>query len=225
MNIVSSIFYSSIGKKYVMAVTGGLMFAFVVVHLLGNLQIFEGPEAINRYAALLQSNALVVWGSRLVLLSIALLHVTTAASLTLENWAARPVRYAVNITPYTTYAGRTMVLSGSMVFAFIVYHLLHFTAGVVQPQIMQYLDDKGRHDVYRMMVAGFQHPEVSAVYLLAMGLLYFHLRHGITSLFQSLGLKDMHYGPLLETGARWAALLVFLGYCSIPLSILAGVVK
>jgi succinate dehydrogenase / fumarate reductase, cytochrome b subunit len=225
MNIVTSIFHSSIGKKYIMALTGGLLFSFVVIHLLGNLQFFWGPDSINRYAELLKANAFILWGTRLVLLSVFLLHVTTAASITLENWAARPVPYAVRVYPYTPFAARTIVVSGVMVFAFVVYHLLHFTAGMAQPQIMHYVDAKGRHDVYRMMIEGFRNPGVSAVYLVAMGLLYFHLRHGINSLFQSLGLKDRHYGPLLEQCARWIALAIFLGFCSIPLSVLAGLVR
>ena len=222
MNIVTSVFQSSVGKKFILAITGTLLFGFVIVHLLGNLQIFLGPDALNSYAALLKANPLLLWGARLGLLTLFLLHITTATSISLENWAARPTPYAVNIHPYTTVASRTMVISAGMVFAFVIYHLLQFTVGVTHPEIMRFQDAKGHIDVYRMVVAGFSHPLVAAFYILAMTLLYLHLRHGLASLFQTLGLKNKHYGGLIEGFAQVTALVILAGYCSIPIAVLLG---
>lgn len=208
-----------------MAVTGCILFGFVTVHLLGNLQIYLGPDAINAYAALLKGNHLLLWTFRIGLLLVALIHIITALWLALENWRARPETYSPAYTPpYSSYASRTMVMSGLILLAFIVYHLLHFTVGVVQPSIMPLEDHLGRHDVYHMMIRGFSQPIVAISYLVAMGLLYLHLSHGIGSLFQSLGLKNRNYAGLILGFSQGAALLIFLGNCSIPLAILAGVV-
>jgi succinate dehydrogenase / fumarate reductase cytochrome b subunit len=223
MNIITRLFKSSIGKKYVMAVTGCLLFGFVIVHLLGNLQIYLGPDAINAYAALLQGNKLILWSFRIGLGGLVLLHVTTAAALAVENRSARPVAYLNSKPPYSSVAARTMVLSGSIIFVFIVFHILHFTAGLAQPDVMHFTDPKGRHDVYKMMILGFSNPWVSAIYLTGMTLLYLHLSHGIGSFFQSLGLKNRHYGEIILGFSQGAALLIFLGNCSIPIAILTGI--
>ena len=223
MNIITRLFKSSIGKKYVMAVTGCLLFGFVIVHLLGNLQIYLGPDAINAYAALLQGNKLVLWSFRFGLGGLVLLHITTATALTIENRSARPVAYLNSKPPYSSVSARTMVMSGTIIFLFIVYHLLHLTVGLTQPDIMHFTDPKGRHDVYKMMILGFSNPWVSAVYLTGMVLLYLHLSHGIGSFFQSLGLKNRHYGEIILGFSQGAALLIFLGNCSIPLAILTGI--
>ncbi len=223
MNIIVRIFKSSIGKKYVMAVTGCLLFGFVIIHLLGNLQIYLGRDHLNAYAALLKGNQILLWSFRLGLLAIALIHITTAVMLTLENWAARPIPYTSYTAPYSTYAARTMVVSGSVLLAFVIYHLMHFTVGVVQPQIMELLDDKGRHDVYAMVILGFGNPWVSSSYLAAMVLLYLHLSHGISSLFQSLGLKNQNYAGLILGFSQGAAALIFFGNCSIPIAVLIGI--
>jgi succinate dehydrogenase / fumarate reductase cytochrome b subunit len=225
MNIIKNLFQSSIGKKFVMAITGSLLFGFVIVHLLGNLQIYLGRDALNAYAALLQGNKLVLWSFRFGLGGIALLHVTTAVALYLENRAARPMPYERYVAPYSNFSSRSMVLSGLTLFAFIVYHILHLTVGATQPGIMHFTDPKGRHDVYQMMVTGFAHPGVSGFYMLAMALLYFHLSHGIDSLFQSLGLKTRQYSGIILGFSQGAAILIFLGNCSIPVAILTGILK
>jgi succinate dehydrogenase / fumarate reductase, cytochrome b subunit len=229
MNIIISIFRSSIGRKYIMAVTGLLLFGFVTVHLIGNLQIFLGPDHINAYAALLQGNKLVLWSFRIGLSAIALAHITTALSLTLENRAARPVAYLNSTPPYSDFASRTMVFGGLFLFAFILFHLLHFTVGVVHPSVMHYTDAKERHDVYRMMVESFQNPAISLVYIAGMAFLYLHLSHGISSLFQSLGLKNRNYKGLIEGFAKLAAFVILFGNCAIAIAaftkILPAVVK
>jgi succinate dehydrogenase / fumarate reductase cytochrome b subunit len=233
MNIITHVFKSSLGKKYIMAVTGFFLFLFVIGHLVGNLQIFLGREAINRYGHFLQSNPELIWPARLALLLMVGLHIWSATKISLENKAARPVGYEVYQPVGSSYASRTMLVGGSIVFVFIIYHLLHFTAQV------QYLNLTGRdftvfmeklpgqvpaerHDIFKMMVVGFSHPLVSGFYVLGLALLCLHLSHGASSMFQSLGWKNEAYRPFLDNAARVVAVLIFLGYTSIPLAILCG---
>jgi succinate dehydrogenase / fumarate reductase cytochrome b subunit len=236
MNIIAHVFRSSLGKKYVMAVTGFALFLFVIGHLVGNLQVFLGPEAINRYGHFLQSNPELIWPARLSLLLMVGLHIWSATVISLENNAARPVGYAVYQPVGSSYASRNMLLGGSIVFAFIVYHLLHYTAEV------QYLNLTGqnfaafmeklpgqvpaeRHDIFKMMVVGFSNPWVSGFYVLGLALLCLHLSHGASSMFQSLGWKNEAYRPFLDNAARVVAVVIFLGYTSIPVAILCGYIK
>src|SRR6266705_4969468 len=130
MNIITRIFKSSLGKKYIMAVTGFAMFVFVLGHLAGNLQVFLGPEAINRYGHFLQSNPELIWPARLILLLMVGLHIWSAVKLSVENKAARPVAYAQYQPVGSSYASRTMLMSGLIIFVFVVYHILHFTVQV-----------------------------------------------------------------------------------------------
>jgi succinate dehydrogenase / fumarate reductase cytochrome b subunit len=233
MNIIANLFKSSVGKKYVMAVTGCALFLFVIGHLAGNLQIFLGPDAINRYGYFLQSNPELIWPARLTLLLMVGLHIWSATKLSLENKAARPVGYAVYQPVGSSYASRTMLVGGGAVFVFIIYHLLHYTAQV------QYLNFTGqdfaafmeqlpgqvpaeRHDVFKMMVVGFSNPLVSGFYVLGLALLSLHLSHGASSMFQSLGWKNETYRPFFDRAAQVVAVLIFLGYTSIPMAILCG---
>jgi succinate dehydrogenase / fumarate reductase cytochrome b subunit len=216
---------SSIGKKYVMAVTGLALWLFVIVHLAGNLQIFIGPDGINGYAATLKSNPLLLWGARLGLLAVAVLHVVAAIQLALINRRARPVDYAENKVIASTFAQRTIVVSGLILLAFILFHLAHFTIGLVDPSYLDLKDPLLRHDVYRMMITGFSIWWVSAIYVVSMALLALHLSHGISSLFQSLGLRSRKTNRFLELFARAVALILFIGNCAIPLAVLAGWVK
>ena len=210
-----------------MAVSGGALFLFVVGHLLGNLQIFLGPEAINRYGHFLQSNKEILWPARIGLLVMVVLHIWSAVKLSAENKKARPVPYANWSPTVASYASRTMLMSGLIIAAFIIYHLLHFT---VQAKAVNFTgqdfvalhDASGRHDVFRMMVAGFSNPLVSGFYVVAMGLLCLHLSHGISAMFQSVGLKDSAYGPVIDRFAKVASWLIFLGYISIPIAVVCG---
>src|SRR6267154_5893816 len=227
MNIVSNIFSSSLGKKYIMAVTGFVMFLFVIGHLAGNLQIFLGPEAINRYGHFLQSNPELIWPARIFLLLLIALHIWSAVKLSLENKAARPIGYGEYNPVASSYASRTMLMSGIIIFAFIVYHLLHFTVQVqyinlTGKNFVDFTDPEKRHDIFTMMVVGFSNRWVSGFYILGMALLSLHLSHGVSSMFQSIGWKNRAYGPLLDKLARIGALLIFLGYSSIPVAILCG---
>lgn len=224
MNQFARVYRSSLGKKYIMAITGFLLFLFVIVHMLGNLQVYLGPEPMNAYAALLKARPTLLWAARAGLLVLALLHITSAVQLASENRVARPERYAEG-RPIASFASRTILFSGLVVFAFIIYHLMHFTFGVTNPEFMQLEDLNSQHDVYRMVVLGFSNPWVSSFYLISMGLLCLHLSHGLSSMFQSLGIRSKANLRLVTRFARISALVVFIGNCSIPISILAGVVK
>jgi succinate dehydrogenase / fumarate reductase cytochrome b subunit len=227
MNLITRVFNSSLGKKYVMAVSGCVLFLFVFGHLAGNLQVFLGPEAINRYGHFLQSNPELIWPARCILLLMVALHIWSATKLSLENKAARPVQYAQYRPVSSTYASRTMLMSGAIIFIFVVYHLLHFTAQVqyinlTHQNFVDFVDPEKRHDIFKMMVVGFNNGWVSSFYIVGMALLCLHLSHGASSMFQSMGWKNEAYRSLLDKLARWLALLIFVGYASIPIAIMLG---
>src|SRR5690625_2894396 len=175
---------SSIGKKIIMAVTGLILLGFVIGHMLGNLQIFIGQEQINAYAATLHGMPVLLWLARIGLLIAFVVHIWVAVVLTLENMKARPRNYLRDGTIQATYASRTMRWSGVIILAFVIYHLMHFTVQVLDPEFTKLLDEAGRHDVYGMMIAGFSSFWVSGFYIVAMLLLALHLGHGVSSLFQ-----------------------------------------
>jgi len=227
MKIISRLFNSSLGKKYIMAVSGLVLFLFVVAHLAGNLQIFLGPEAINRYGHFLQTNPELIWPARLFLLLMVGLHIWAAIKLSAENRAARPVGYAQYRPVGSSFASRTMLMSGLIILVFIIYHLLHFTVQVqyinlTGQSFVDFMDPAKRHDIFKMMVVGFNNIGVSGFYILGMALLCLHLSHGVSSMFQSLGWKNQAYGPVLNKLAQVVAVLIFLGYSSIPVAILLG---
>ena len=215
-----------------MATTGGILVLFVIAHLAGNLQIFLGPEAINRYGNLLQTNTELLWPARIILLATVLIHIWAAVSLTSANKAARPVGYETWKPTAANYASRTMFMSGLIVAFFIVYHLLHYTVMVKAVNLTgkdfdsrpEFFDSEGRHDVYKMMIVGFSNPIVSVFYIVAVGLLCLHLSHGIGAMFQSLGWKKRPYGEFLDGCARWGSLAIWIGYISIPLAVLFKVI-
>ncbi len=225
MNLLKRTFGSSLGKKYLMAVTGCILFIFVILHLLGNLQVFVGQETLNAYGNLLQTTPELLWTARIVLLAMVLLHIWSAVQLSAENKAARQVPYAHYEVVAASYASRTMLMSGLIIAAFIVYHLLHYT---VQVQAVNFTgqdfaglhDPQGRHDVYHMMILGFSNVWVSLFYIIGVGLLCLHLSHGISSMFQSIGWKSAAYRQFIGLGAIWISILLFLGYISIPVSVL-----
>jgi len=215
---------SSIGTKAIMAATGLAILLFVVAHLLGNLQIYLGAEPINRYAAFLKSVPEILWTMRVGLAVVFVAHIASAVRLTLQNRAARPVRYAVRKPQEAGVASRTLLLTGVLVLAFVLYHLAHFTLGLTDPEHFHFLDDAGRHDVYRMMILGFRQPLVVALYLAAMTAMGFHLWHAVGNLFQTLGWSTPRYRPMIVRGGRILALALVLGNASIPLSVLLGLV-
>jgi succinate dehydrogenase / fumarate reductase cytochrome b subunit len=248
MSLVRNLFCSSLGKKYIMAITGLLLLGFVTGHLVGNLHVFWPPDEINGYAHFLQGLGPVLWLVRLGLLAILALHVWAMAQLTIENAKARPVAYGQQNTIQATLASRTMRMTGMVVAAFIVYHILHFTVGV-DCGIFQGATFKGNlpevklaedfrfagfllvlagtevKDVHSMIVLGFQNLWVALFYIVATGLLSFHVWHGFESAFQSLGLRTSRWGCCLRRATRVFAVIYFLGSLSIPASIYFGCVQ
>ena len=211
---------SSIGAKHVMAVTGLLLLLFAIVHMLGHLQMFGGRDMYNAYAHFLQQLWEVKWPVRAGLVAVLVVHVALALVLVAANRAARPVPYAVYRPVTSNRAGRTMALSGLVVLAFLIFHILHFTLGQVQPGSFHTLDSKQRWDAYTMFVRGFQNPGIYIAYLAGIGLLATHLGHGAASWLQSLGLRHPKYpgdkvGPIVATG-------LFVGYMVPPTAVLIG---
>jgi succinate dehydrogenase / fumarate reductase, cytochrome b subunit len=237
MNIFLRLFQTTLGKKYIMAGTGAALFIFVIIHLLGNLQIFMGPDRINAYGAILKARPEALWSARIGLLLMVVLHIVAAAKLSAENRRARPQAYGQFNPIGSTYASRTMLMSGLIIFAFVVYHLLHFTvavpavnllpasAGFPEADFLALRDEQGRHDVYRMMVLGFSNIWVSGFYILSMVLLGMHLSHGVNSMFQSMGIRNRRLGAFTERLALSSAIVIFLGNISIPIAVLLGFVS
>ncbi len=203
-----------------MAVTGAVLFGFVVAHLIGNLQVYLGPEAMNDYGVFLREifHGAGLWILRIALLAAAVLHVWAATSLTLESRKARDIGYREQKWRESTYASRTMRWSGVIVLVFVVYHLMHFTFGNAHPSFIE-------GDVYHNFVAGFRSVPVSLFYIFAMILLGLHIRHGFWSMFQTLGVSHPRYMRMAHTAAWIFAALIVLGNISFPLAVLAGYVK
>lgn len=216
---VARFWSASNGKKIVMAVSGVVLFLFIVGHMLGNLQIFLGPQRLNDYAHFLKHGGLeITWTVRAVLIVLVILHIWAAFALWLQKRRARPIKYVKKDNIDSTYASRTMYWSGPIILAFVIYHLMEFTWGVGWTKFVD-------ADVYATVVAGFQVPIVSGFYIFALALLCLHLYHGVWSMFQSVGLNHPRYTPLLRRCAKAIAVLIFAGYISIPVAVLAGVLR
>jgi succinate dehydrogenase / fumarate reductase cytochrome b subunit len=219
----ASFLASSIGKKIVMAVTGIMLVGFVVGHMAGNLQLYlpahGGEHPLDAYGHFLRTmlHGAGIWIARGGLLIAAVLHVWAAFTLTQMNSAARPVPYKETQPQASTFASRTMRISGVIVLAFLVFHLLHLTLGKVGPF------EEGK--VFQNVVQGFQSPWISGFYILAMACLFGHLRHGVWSMLQTLGLSHPSYNALRDRLAFGVALLVVGANISFPLAVLAGFVK
>jgi succinate dehydrogenase / fumarate reductase cytochrome b subunit len=224
VNRVVRFYEAPIGKKVIMAITGVILFGYVVAHLLGNLQIYGDPQQINKYAAFLHNpaNAGLLWIARTALLVAVIMHIVASVQLWKLKSDARPVAYVKKDDAAATYASRTMMWSGPIVAAFVIFHVLHLTVGAVLP-----LQEIGPNEpnVRANVIAGFMNPAVSAFYILAMILLCMHLYHGLWSMFQSLGFSHPRYTPRLKKGAAIFAILIAIGNCSIPIAVMAGLVK
>lgn len=212
------LYQASIGKKLVMAATGVVLFGFVVLHLLGNLQVYLGQEVFDAYAAKLRGMPALLWGFRAVLLTSVVLHIVTATQLWLLSRRARPTAYVVRKPVASTYASRTMYWSGPMLAAFIIYHLLHFTTGQAHPSFVD-------THVYDNLVSGFRQIPASVAYIIAMSMLGLHLYHGVWSMFQSVGVNHPRYTPWLKRFAAAATIFIVGGNISIPVAVLAGLVR
>ena len=218
--------HSSVGRKMIVAVTGVILILFVIGHLLGNLQIFLGPEWINAYSQHLRDLGPLLWLIRVLLLTTVILHIYFTILLAIENRRARPEPYIDRRYVKASWASRHMLVSVLVVLAFIVFHLLHFTARKFNPQFpLLQLDPLNRYDVYSMMVYGFRNVYVSSFYIVGLFLLTLHLTHGSSSFFQSLGLTNQRLTPRLAIGGRILAWLLFIGYTSIPVAVLLGFIN
>ena len=214
-----------IGKKIVMAVTGVVLILFVIAHMAGNLKIFSGPNEINTYSRFLREVGMpelgygqLLWLVRIVLLACVALHITAAVQLSRMSWAARPVGYDTKRNIETTFAARTMRWGGALLVAFIIFHLLHLTGGIVGFRPGQFKDLA----VYQNVVAAFAVWPVAVFYIIAMGALCLHLSHGIWSMLQTLGWNTARSQTTLKILSRVIAIVVFLGFSSVPVSVFAG---
>ncbi len=217
------LFRTSIAKKFVMAVTGVILVGFVLGHMLGNLQVFGPPEAINKYAYFLHQILPweVLWLVRIVLLAAVVLHIVSAILLVIENRKARPDTYERQQYMQASFAARTMKYSGIVVLAFIIFHLLHFTVQSIDPAFKNLrfdLDGKDTHDAYGMIILGFSNIWVSAFYIVAMALLCWHLSHGVSSMFQSLGFRNEIWRRRLNRFALAFGFVIFAGFSIIPIT-------
>lgn len=229
MNVLDSIkrFYaSSIGKKLLVALTGIVLLLFVFGHLAGNLLIYLGRGALNDYAEFLADflHGTGIWFARVGLLAAFVIHIVTTIHLARQNRAAREARYVREGTVQASKASLTMVITGTVILLFVIFHILHFTI-LPGPDDVGYYEvtaDYLRHDVYGMTVRGFQNPFISIFYIVSMAFLCFHLSHGVASVFQTLGWRTEKTAPLIRYFGLGYACFIFLGNISIPLAVLLG---
>ena len=223
MNSFCQLLKSSIGKKYLMALSGFVLAGFVFGHMAGNAQIFLSPEYINAYGHKLQSlPGVILWGIRLFLLICVIVHVWTAVVLTVENRLARPDRYEKEATVEATLSSRSMPYTGLILLFFIVFHLFHFTVRNIYDysNLPFNLHGETVHDIYAMMYLGFSHWWVSVFYIACMALLCPHLSHGVSSMFQTMGWRNEKWRGILGLAAAAYGWIVFLGFISIPVAVL-----
>jgi succinate dehydrogenase / fumarate reductase, cytochrome b subunit len=219
MNRLAVFWQSSVGKKAVMAVTGFILVAYLLTHVLANLLVFNGPERINRYAQLLHSSGAALWGARLILLAALILHIIAATQLAIRSRAARPEPYAGGRDPQvSTVAARTIRWGGALILLFLIYHILHFTTGTAHPDFVEL---NPHHNVS----TGFRNPLVAAVYLLAMVAVGLHLYHGVWSSGRSLGLSQPSPRPLHRRIALVLAVFVWLGFTAIVIAGFLGLIR
>lgn len=228
---------SSLAKKYLMAISGFILYGFICVHLLGNLQIFLDPSYINKYAYFLHHlPPAILWGFRAVMLLSVVVHISTGISLSLENRAARPDSYINKGVIQSSIGSRWMIQTGLVIAAFIVYHIVHFTTRNLWSSeqmtdwsssgfFMNGAEKVTTFNVHAMMVAGFQNIWSSAFYIIAVTLLSIHLSHGISSMFQSIGWRNEQWRKIFDIVALAFGWIFFIGFVSIPASVLAGLVK
>lgn len=215
----------AVSRKIIMAVTGLAMLLFLIAHLAGNMTIYSG--SLNAYAGTLRAFPLLIWISRIVTGLAVLLHIVIGIQLWLENRDAKPEPYADNRSLSATFAGKTMIWTGLLTGGFIIYHLLHFTLQVINPEFSANLhtDSAGMADVMLMVTSGFRQPGTAFIYIAAMIAVMLHLTHGIQSSFQTLGLNSDRSMPVITKTGIAAALIISLGFASIPAFIFMGIIK
>jgi len=215
---VARFYESTIGKKAVMALTGLVLFGFLIAHMLGNLQIFLGPAVMNHYAETLHGNPALLWTVRTVLLISVVLHIWSSVQLSLLKKDARPIAYVKYKPLQSSWASRTMMLSGPIIAAFVLFHLLHLTTGTIHPQFVPL-------HAYENLVNGFLVVPFALVYIAVMVFIGFHLSHGAWSMFQSVGFSHPRYTPVIRRLAAVVAWVLIAGFISVPVAVLAGLVR
>lgn len=214
-------FYASmVGKKVVMGVTGLIGVGFVIMHSLGNLLVFRGPDAINNYSHFLKGTGELLWGLRIVLIVAVILHVIAAVQLTRQSRAARPIGYAKQERQVATVASRTMRWGGAFLLVFIVLHILHFTTGTIRPEGVF-----SREDVYANIILSFRIWWVALFYILAMVALGLHLFHGAWSSVRSIGVSPPSPEPLHHRLSLAIAILVWAAFTAIPVAVITGIIR
>ena len=216
---------SSVGRKVLISVTGLMMVLFVVLHMLGNSTIYF--NWLNAYSAHLHALPALIWAYRVFMLTVLTVHVFFGLQLALENNEAKPLAYVCKRNLQATFASKNMIWTGTIIAIYLVYHLLHFTAQVINPEFSasHNADALGRPDVYAMVVLNFQNLFISLSYIFAMTALALHLTHGLQSLFQTLGLNNEKTMPLIIKTGAITAIILSLIYISIPVFVLTGVLK
>ncbi|HAN30581.1 MAG TPA: succinate:quinone oxidoreductase [Myxococcales bacterium] len=234
-NPIARLIASTIGLKTIMALTGFVWIGFVLGHMVGNLQIFLpgygpadpelGAHAINKYAAMLKATGGALWVARLVLLGAFVTHVWAAITLARRNKAARPVDYERHSKIQAKASSYYMLISGLMLLAFIIFHLAHFTLGLVQPgaYAINHLDH-GLPDVYKMFILGFRNPIFAGGYIISNVLLGLHLHHATSSMFQTLGLRTPKYRRIVDKAGVAIAASATIGNVMMPLAVVLGLI-
>ena len=224
MNRVVGLYDTSVGKKIAMALSGAILLLFVIVHMLGNLKVYQGPESFNHYAEGLRSfgapffgRGQVLWLIRIALLAAVLVHIIAALQLTRQSRAARQHGYRKFDSLAFSYASRTMLWGGIIILAFVVFHLMHLTFGNAHPDFVP-------GDAYHNLVVGFRSWPVSVAYIAAMIPLGLHLYHGVWSAFQTLGANNPRYNRWRRPLAAVIATAVVAANISFPLAVLAGAI-
>jgi succinate dehydrogenase / fumarate reductase cytochrome b subunit len=215
---VARFYESTIGKKAIMAVTGLVLFGFLIAHMLGNLQIFLGSAVMDHYAETLHGNPPLLWTVRIVLLVSVILHTWASIQLSAIKREARPVAYVKRANVISSWASRSMMLTGPIIAAFVIFHLLHLTTGTIHPNFVEL-------HAYENLVSGFLIVPIALTYIVVMLFIGFHLSHGIWSMFQSIGFSHPRYTPAIKKFAAVFSWILIAGFISVPLAVLTGLVR
>ncbi|MBI2793608.1 MAG: succinate dehydrogenase cytochrome b subunit [Ignavibacteria bacterium] len=227
MRRLIEVWRSTVFQKWVMAITGVMLGGFLLAHLAGNLLIFVGADDMNAYAVELREllHGSAIWVMRAVLVISLVLHVRAGIVLAQRNRTASGGRYAVTSYQRSTLASRSMLLTGLLILSYVLYHLAHFTFGAIHTEYYHYIDSMGRHDVYRMVVESFRQPVITILYVVAVIVTGFHLQHAIASAFQTLGINHPRYSPSIKMGGTLLSILIVIGFISVPMAIIFGLVQ
>jgi len=217
---------SSLGMKYVMALTGFFLVFFALAHMLGNLSTFGGAEGLNAYAEHLRAFPPVLWAFRALMLGAVVLHLFFGLTLYLQNKGARPIAYACKKNDRTTFSAQTMVWTGLLLLVFVVIHLIQFTFhGLLPSGAIIENTAAGHFNVFAMVASSLSSGGVTVFYLASVVVLLLHILHGAASFLQSLGATNENTFCAITTGGKVAAFVIALGFVLIPLSVLFGIVK